>query len=619
MRRAIALTLGCAVLLVACSGSAEVDDTSTTTSTTGPPGSSVPGSSTTTEAVELKPYGGEFVFARRGPLAPINPFLDPTGTSYFQGHHLAGARLWNGEWVPDLIVTNPTFDNGLLQPDGDRLRVEFAIRDEAVWEDGAPISGDDFMFTYEQVMANLERLDPVTFERYGLIEPDTIEVGPKRFAFWFTPASMQWEFLFDVVLPRHQMEGTSLLEDWNDRAWLSAAAFRVVSYDPAGDLVFERNDNYWRDDPDTGQRYPYLDRLVFRSYPGDNARQTIIEQFYAGELDETDVMFPPEARQALDTFPDAVVSHSTGGAWELLTFGFGERRLDANPDSLVEHLEFRQAIAYALDVAALADESTLGTEPPLWSYVEHFSPALSSGAWRQYDHDPERARQLLDQLCFELARDCMEDPPLLVYHSPEFPPFRPVLAQSIADMLDDVGIETEFIFYEDVTALNPVLYVGALEVAEFAWISGPGLGSLVSVHNLWHPDLVPPEDGNVGRWGSEGATGFNDDPATPLDETQYNQGAAANAGTANVDRYREIVAAMNSTVDETEIAAFVREAEQLLADDLVIVPLFGRALQVVTRTSRFSAPPAAEVAIAIRPAFFLRYRTDLGSQARYDP
>ena len=54
------------------------------------------------------------------------------------------------ELIPELVTELPTTGNGgvTVNEDG-TMTVNYQIRDEAVWSDGTPISGDDFAFTVD--------------------------------------------------------------------------------------------------------------------------------------------------------------------------------------------------------------------------------------------------------------------------------------------------------------------------------------------------------------------------------------------------------------------------------------------------------------------------------------
>ena len=65
----------------------------------------------------------------------------------------------------------------------------------------------------------------------------------------------------------------------------------------------------------------------------------------------------------------------TGANFEHFAFNFGPGRFDANPDSLIEHSAFREAIAHAINRDRIADVVYGGKIDAIDSYVEVFSPS----------------------------------------------------------------------------------------------------------------------------------------------------------------------------------------------------------------------------------------------------
>ena len=81
-----------------------------------------------------------------------------------------------------------------------------------------------------------------------------------------------------------------------------------------------------------------------------------------------------------------------------------------------------------------------------------------------------------------------------------------------------------------------------------------GLSGLVSIHDVFDPEAPPPDGSNYYRWGTEDSSVIDDASA----------------------RFAEVRDAMNATVDDQELLALINEAENLLADNLVIFPLYAR-------------------------------------------
>ena len=176
------------------------------------------------------------------------------------------------------------------------MTISYTIRDEAQWADGTPISGDDFAFTYETLIdpAVAEYRYQYTGNPYELIVPTSIEAGPKTFRFAMVAPTLRHEDLFEWLIPRHQVEGTDVLTDWNDVPWVSGGPFSFDSWDRGVRLTLVRNENYWKTDQ-AGNPLPHLDGVEFRFIP---EIEEIIKAFQGREVD---VIQPPPFLPSLDS------------------------------------------------------------------------------------------------------------------------------------------------------------------------------------------------------------------------------------------------------------------------------------------------------------------------------
>jgi ABC-type transport system substrate-binding protein len=129
-----------------------------------------------------------------------------------------------------------------------------------------------------------------------------------------------------------------------------------------------------------------------------------------------------------------------------------------------------------------------------------------------------------------------------------------------------VGIAYEVELEDSVLFFSDTVELGRWDLAEWSWVGRPGLAELVAWHRIPDPEAPPPNGLNYYRWGTPAVT-IPDDP-------RFDQPAGyADEHTA---RYAELRDLMNTTVDEAEIRTYVQEAEAILADQVVIIPLYQR-------------------------------------------
>lgn len=585
-----------ALVVATCGGVSEPAATrSAPTTTTGPVttlGTTTSAAATTTTpsttVAQLVPMDGGTVVIGDDQVPPtLNPYA-PGGDNFVVG--LIAQALHTGVWdvdaslqlVPEIVIELPSIANGGLALNADgSLTVRYQIRDEAVWADGTPISGDDFAFTYEQLASpELEGTQFGAFDDYALIDPESVEAGAKTFAYTMPVPSLAYEGLFRWLFPRHQVEGTDILSDWDQRPWLSGGPFELDSWEQGtsdlgssvATIRLVRNDKYWKVDAETGAPLPHLDEVVFEFMP---ETESIIAAFAARELD---VINPPpwiEGIERLTTLTDegAVVEAGSGIVWEHFNFQFGP--LNRNGDSFNQHLAFRRAVAHALDRDAIVADLLSGYGHTLSSYIDAFTPALSGRAWDRYDYDPDEARRLIAGLCEELGRDCESDPPTLVFSTTSNSDARPRIANHVAEMLSAVGIEVELQLEDSQLYFGETLSRGTWDLGLWAWVGSPGLRGLIDIHDVFDPELPPPDGSNYYRWGTPATDGTYDPPGgtqSPIDVTQ----GPSLVRNEHTDRLAEIVDAMHATVDESEVLSLVAEAESILADQVVIIPLYSR-------------------------------------------
>jgi ABC-type transport system substrate-binding protein len=549
-------------------------ETSSTTTTRPPP------PTTTLPVTDAEPaIGGEVVIASDLEPASLNPFApgsEATAWDRIGQLHLVGIGdvAPSGELIPELLVELPSETNGGISVNDDgTMTVRFDILPEAVWSDGIPISGDDFLFTY-RTLTGLEGFLPPAGADAGLYDrilPDSLVAGPKEFEFTMDGPTVQHELLFAVVIPAHQVAGTDLVADWSETPWVSGGPFVFESWAPGESMSFVRNENYWKTDED-GVRLPYLDRVEIRFFTSG------VELVDAFRVRAVDVALPPPAVTVLDalsplTAAGAGVFTEPGTIWEHLAFQFGER--NRNGGSLNRFADFRRAIAHAVDAEALTASIYGGYDAPLLSYLDAYIPAVSGSAWAQYPYDPVEARRLLAAACEELGQPCDVEPPVVVFSTTSNGDVRVKLAALIEPMLADVGITVEMQLEDSSLFFGPTLTAGTWDLGLWAYPGAPGATGLVRAHDLFDPAAPPPFGNNYARWGTTAVEGQEPLTLGSGEQVDVNQGASSVID-ASTRRFARIRRSMDEAVDLDGLAPLVSQAERILADEAVIIPLFAR-------------------------------------------
>ncbi|MEA2024155.1 MAG: ABC transporter substrate-binding protein [Actinomycetota bacterium] len=546
-----ATLVAAALLAAACSSTAEPVAPTTTpaipTTTTVPP-------VTTTESRDASLYGGVAIVADAREPITLNPFapnggdfvVSTIGQAYFTGvYEIDGRTL---ELIPEVVTELPTTSNGrVVVNENGTMTVTYTIRDDAVWEDGVPISGDDFAFTLE-IIRRPETTTPFQVDHvYEWIE--SFEVGPKTFSMTLSQPTILHEQLFRILIPKHAVEGSDFLADWNDKMWPSGGPFRFSSWEKGSRITVERNETYWKTNSETGRKLPYLDAVEFRFIPEVDE---IVRAFKAREVD---VIQPPPLLSTIDELTalqveGARVDLPTGSVWEHVSFQFGPGRFDMNEESLNHNVDYRRAVGHLIDRDAVAAAVSDYTEP-LSSYIDAFTPTFSQQAWDRYAYDPERARELLEKVKADEGIDTIT---ATFSAAPGGGDIRVRVGEALRTMFEAVGIEYEFELQDSQLFFGETIDDGTWDIGEWAWVGAPGLAELIAIHDDFDPEGPPPEGSNFYRWGTE--------DSSVRDE--------------HTERFAEVRDLMNDTVDSEKLGVLIAEAEGILADQMVILPLFSR-------------------------------------------
>ena len=129
--------------------------------------------------------------------------------------------------------------------------------------------------------------------------------------------------------------------------------FVFESYDPGGDFVATRNDDYWLSDAD-GNALPYLDKVTFRIFNDSASRQRALV------TDDIDIMHVSQGQVINDLRNDddvELVETSQGAEVTYMMLN------SAAPGSALADVEVRRALAQAIDREQFSQARSAGVLP----------------------------------------------------------------------------------------------------------------------------------------------------------------------------------------------------------------------------------------------------------------
>lgn len=374
---------------------------------------------------EIGKPGGTLTYASQGDPKTFNTVLVKESTSgVVLGYVFDGLTETNGITTK---VEPALAEKWMVSPDGKSYT--FTLRDGLQWSDGQPVTADDVLFTFNQVIAN-EKIpttwrDPISIDG-KLPKVEKIDARTVK----FTTVKPFAPFIRSVggtqILPKHVL-GKTLVPDSNgnprfNQFWgldsdvktiVGTGPFMVEAYVPGQRVVMKRNPLYWRVDK-AGNRLPYLDRLVILTVKDTD---TMLLKFRAQETDlhslrPNDYPLMKPGEQAGNY---KILKGGTGFGMVYITFNLktdknakGQYFVDPIKQKWFNDKRFRQAVAYAIDQHTLIHNFFNDMGEPEVSVESKSSPFFNPHV-KRYSYDLPKAAQLLREAGFKKFDETLQD------------------------------------------------------------------------------------------------------------------------------------------------------------------------------------------------------------------
>jgi len=137
-------------------------------------------------------------------------------------------------------------------------------------------------------------------------------------------------------------------------------------------------------------------------------------------------------------------------------------------------------------------------------------------------------------------------------------------------MLDAVGCDARLAVEDAALFFGRTFARGDWDLGLWAWETTGGLSGVVRTLGYWDPAGPPPIGLNYQRWGTPAMSGYG---------PEFDQ-AASTVSNAATRRFAAIIEEMRATVDRDRLLELAVEAEEILADQVVIIPLATRGTGV---------------------------------------
>ncbi len=365
-------------------------------------------------------HGGTLTFASIGePLTFNREVARDSASGEILGYLFEGLTQisWLDDSVePRLATSWEAFDGG--------SRWVFNLREDVTWHDGEPFTAHDVEFTFNQVIYNddFHAASRAAFE-FRFVDADTGQWQESNMTVTAlddhtvqfnlpVPLAPFLRQMGTAIYPRHilepHVEAGTFTEAWgidtDPGEIIGTGPFSIGEFTPGERIVLKRNPNYWLTDSD-GAALPYLDEV--RCVVVDDLEATA-EAFREGQSDYLGLT----AAQFLEFEPlqesgDFTINRRGPGFGSRI-FGLnlnpgtnadtGEPFVDPTKLAWFSDLDFRRAVAHAVDRQAIIDDVDFGLGYVQWSSVSPAAGDFHNPAVRQYRYDPNTANAILDGL-----------------------------------------------------------------------------------------------------------------------------------------------------------------------------------------------------------------------------
>jgi peptide/nickel transport system substrate-binding protein len=260
-------------------------------------------------------------------------------------------------------------------------KVTYDIADNAVWNDGTPITSTDFKYTWDQIANGTDVYDKTGYTNIQSVD----DSNPKVAVVTFSKPFGDWKGLFTGnygIFPSHILQGKDRDAIMKDGYSFSGGPWIIQQWVKTDNVTLVPNPNYW------GTK-PSLDKVIFKFQPDTSS------EFTAFKSGQVSLIYPQPQLDAVDQInaglPNAqkVITTDTPN-FESLWLNQGKAPFD---DPAV-----RKAVAYSIDRNAIVQRlfGSLGVNQPLqYLNAPIVKDFVDQNAFSQYKKDLSQVDKLL--------------------------------------------------------------------------------------------------------------------------------------------------------------------------------------------------------------------------------
>ncbi len=380
----LALLLGFALLAASCGGSEDEEGGDTPSGEEGDGGGDE-GETTTTVDPDSIPEGGDLVLGAEQEPDCADWISSCAGASW--GYWTMNVNTMPRAYDPVLqddgtYVYEPSIllaEEPTLETDPEQV-VTYTIADEAVWNDGEPITSSDFKYTWEQITTGEDIYDTTGYANIASVD----DSDPKVAVVTYETPYAGWKGLFGGgygIYPSHILEGQDRNAAMVNGYDFSGGPWVIEAWNKGSEVTLVPNENYWGD-------VPKLDSVTFRFVTDTSA------EFQAYQAGEVAAIYPQPQLDVIDAINSGVDGNNSFTA----NTGNIEALWMNNAEFPFDSVAVRQAFAYSLDRDAIVEalfggidvnEASNALDPPI------MAPYTNEEAFADYTLDLDQVDELM--------------------------------------------------------------------------------------------------------------------------------------------------------------------------------------------------------------------------------
>lgn len=439
-------------------------------------------------------------------------------------------------------IENGEVENGIAEGyevSEDGLVYTFHIRDNAKWSDGEDVTAKDFEYAWKRAL-NPNTAAEYAYqlfyikngEAYNKGEASADDVGIKvvdNKTIEVTLESAVPYFVSLLAMPVYYPVRQDIIEENGDKwalspeTYVSNGPFKMTEWSEKESMTFIKNKNYW--DADNVK----LETLVFRLI---DDQTTTLSAFKNGELD---IMEQPPTTEIQSLIDEGVAKVYPYLGTYFYMVNVSGKGLSSEAVDALQDVRVRKALSLAIDRNLITEKVSMGGEIPATSYVpEGVKDTQGNTFHKDYSSvttNIEEAKKLLEEAGYPNGQGF----PTITF-TYNTASNNQMIAQAIQDMWKtNLGINVE-LKNEEWAVFQTTRNNFQYEICRHGWI------------------------------------GDYNDPMTFLDMWVTASGQN-NAGYSN-EEYDSLIAQAKSEQDGEKRTELLRKAEDILMDDMAIIPIY---------------------------------------------